>query len=180
MVEAKIDTDKKIFFVVVLLLLVFGIYKSYAYFSAKSKTSTETVTTAKLSVDVQNNGIINKDNIIPIDSDDMQTKATKLDFTINNTGTIDFTSKVNLNILEINDELRSNDFKWSLYEDDIEVAKGTFLTDENSITLTDEIDVAKEKNRTFTLYIWIEDTGIPQDILQGRNFTGQIEVNAIQ
>ena len=180
MVEAKIDTDKKIFFVVILLLLVFGIYKSYAYFSAKSKTSTETVTTAKLSVDVQNNGIINNDNIVPINSDDIKTKATKLDFTVNNTGTIDFTSKIKLNILEVDEELRSEDLKWALYENDSELSNGNFKDSSESIILKDDIKIETPKNRTFTLYIWIEDTGVPQNELQSGSFKGQIEVNAIQ
>ena len=180
MVEAKIDTDKKIFFVVVLFLLVFGIYKSYAYFSSKSKTSTETVTTATLSVDVKNNGIINADNIVPINGTDIKTKATKIDFTVNNTGTIDFTSKIDLNILEISDALRSDEFMWALYESDSELYSGDFANSDSSILLADDIDILKTKSRTFSLYIWIEDSGFAQDELQNGSFKGQIEVNAIQ
>ena len=85
MVEAKIDTDKKIFFTLVLVLIIFGIGRGYAYFSAKSETSIETVTTATYDLKVENDAILRAQNIVPISDSDVTTKGAELPFTITNT-----------------------------------------------------------------------------------------------
>ena len=180
MVEAKIDTDKKIFFIVVLALIVFGIGRTYAYFSAKGTTSTETVSTASLKLEVENDAILRAQNIVPINSSQIFDKATKLHFTVNNTGTIDMKAKVTLNILSITDELKSNDFKWALYSGDTKIENGTFLNVADKIEMTDNISIPKTESRIYDLYIWIEDTGFPQDELQKGTLESKITVDATQ
>lgn len=180
MVEAKIDTDKKIFFVVVLLLLIFGINRAYAYFSAKSTTSTQTVNTASFDLKVENNAIINAENIVPIKNVDVLDKATKLDFTITNTGTTDFVSIIKLDIINMDTELKSESFKWALYEGAEKITDGNFLDVTDSITLSSDIEIKKTISKNYILYIWIEDIGEAQNELQNKNFKGQITVSAKQ
>lgn len=180
MVEAKIDTDKKIFFVVVLLLLVFGIGKTYAYFSAKSNTSTETVTTATYDLKVDNNAILRAENIVPIASSDITTKATELGFTITNKGTGSMNTKISLTNITMSEGLKVADFKWGLYSDDTKIVDGNFLNTGDSIELANNIVIDKDEVKNYKLYIWIEDTGNPQNTLQSSSFEGKITVDAVQ
>ena len=180
MVEAKIDTDKKIFFVLILLLLVFGIKRAYAYFSAKSNTSTQTINTASFEVEVANNGILRATNIVPINTVEMKEKATALPFTVKNTGDTDFTATINFNIESISEELKTSDFKWALYEDDNEIAVGSFLNVSSAIKLKDNISISANTYKDYTFYVWIEETGIKQDELQNKSLKGKITVNANQ
>lgn len=180
MVEAKIDTDKKIFFVLILVLLVFGIQRAYAYFSAQSNTATETVTTATFKVEIENNGILRAENISPISTSDMKEKATMMPFTVKNTGDTDFVATINFNIESISEELKIFDFKWALYEDETEISSGTFLNVSNTLKLKDNISITKNQDKSYTFYIWIEDTGIKQDELQNKSLKGKITVTANQ
>lgn len=180
MVEAKIDTDKKIFFILILALIVFGIGRAYAYFSAQSDTNEQSVTTGTLKLDVQDDGIIRAQNIFPIDNNDIFDKATKLNFTIKNTGTIDLNAKVKLNILSITDALKSNDFKWTLYNGQTKINDGTFLNAENNIEIVNNISISTNNSENYDLYIWIEETNIPQDALQKGTLNARIVVEAVQ
>ena len=180
MVEAKIDTDKKIFFILILALIVFGIGRAYAYFSAQDTTSTETVSTGTLKLEVENDAILRAQNIAPISSNDIFEKATKLHFTINNTGTIDMKAKITLNILSITEELKSQDFKWALYEGENKIFDGTFLNVTDKIEIANNILISKTNSESYNLYIWIEETGEPQDGLQKGTLEAKITVDATQ
>lgn len=180
MVEAKIDTDKKIFFAVILLLIVFGIARTYAYFSSKSETSTETVKTATLKLDISNNAILRANNIVPINSSDVTTKGTELGFKITNTGTIKLNAKISITNITMSEGLKNADFKWGLYQDDIKLIDGSFLNATDKIELTDDVEIDVDNYKDYKLYIWIEDTGNPQNDLQSSSFEGKITVEAIQ
>lgn len=180
MVEAKIDTDKKIFFIVVLALVVFGIGRAYAYFSSQDTTSTQTVNTGTLKVDIDNDSILNAENISPIDSSQIFEKATKLHFTINNTGNIDLKAKVTLNILNITEDLKSFDFKWALYSSETKINEGTFLDVTDKIEIANNLPIANSNKENYDLYVWIGETDLPQDKLQQGTLKAQIVVDAIQ
>ena len=180
MVEAKIDTDKKIFFIAILALLVFGIGRAYAYFSAQANTEQQTVTTGTLKVDIQNNGVIRAENISPISTSKMFEDATKLNFTIDNTGTIDLNARIILNITNITEELKSYDFKWALYNEQNKINEGTFLDVGSELEIANAIPILATKSQTYDLYIWIEETGFPQNELQNGTLEAKIAVNATQ
>jgi len=180
MVEAKIDTDKKIFFIVVLALIVFGIGRAYAYFSAKASTSEQSVQTGTLKLEVETSEFIREENISPIDSNEIFEKATKLNFTVKNTGTIDMKANVTLNILDITEKLKSYDFKWALYSGENKITNGTFLNVTDKIVLATNLPIATQNSANYDLYIWIEETGVPQDELQKGTLNAKITVDATQ
>ncbi|MBE6153059.1 MAG: hypothetical protein E7166_02365 [Firmicutes bacterium] len=189
MVEAKIDTDKKIFFTLVLFLIVFGIGRAYAYFSANSNTNTETVTTATYDLKVENDAILRADDIVPIKASDVTTKATELPFTITNTSDGVIIADINLTGITMSKGLDDINFKWALYSDGTKITEDSFYNATNkvikddivtidNIVLTNNVEIDTTKD--YKLYIWIEDNDEPQNTLQGSNFEGKITVNAIQ
>jgi len=180
MVEAKIDTDKKIFFIVVLALIVFGIGRAYAYFSAQANTSEQSVQTGTLKLEVETSEFITAENISPIDSSKIFEKATKLNFTVKNTGTIDIKANITLNILNITEKLKSNDFKWALYSGEIKITNGTFLNVTDKIVLATNLPITTQNSENYDLYIWIEETDVPQDELQKGILDAKITVDATQ
>ena len=180
MVEAKIDTDKKIFFILIFALVVFGIGRAYAYFSAKAESNEQTVTTGTLKLEVKNDGILRAQNIAPIDSNEIFSEATKLNFSIKNTGNIDLNATILLDVLNITEELKSNDLKWAIYSGETKINNGTFLNVANQIELGKNITILPTNSQNFDLYIWIEETGVPQDELQKGIIDVKVTVNATQ
>ena len=189
MVEAKIDTDKKIFFTLILVLIVFAVGRTYAYFSAKSNTTIETVTTATYDLEVSNNAILRAEDIVPIASTDVTTKATELPFTITNTSTGPIIAEISLTNITMSKGLDDIYFKWALYSDGVKEVEDSFynatnkVINENDVTidkimLASNIEIDTSKN--YKLYIWIEESGNPQDDLQDSTFVGKISVDAIQ
>lgn len=180
MVEAKIDTDKKILFILLLILLIGGIFGSYAYFSSKSENNTETVKTATFSLEFDDsNPIIKNENIIPIDDSDIFTKATKKHFTIQNTSTEAISIKLNLDIIKITEALKSPDFKWALYDEDNNMVSGNFENIiDNKINVIDSLNMNVNEIKTYDLYIWISNKDVPQDELQEGNLTVNITATA--
>jgi len=188
MVEAKIDTDKKIFFALILALIVFGIGRAYAYFSAKADTANQTVTTATYNLEVANDAILRADNIVPISSSEVTTKATELPFTITNTSTGSIITEISLTAITMDKGLDDEYFKWALYSDNTKIAQDSFynatkVIGEDNVTiekivLTSNVEI--ETSKDYKLYIWIEDSDEPQDTLQSSKFVGKITVDAIQ
>ena len=189
MVEAKIDTDKKIFFTLILVLIVFGIGRAYAYFSAQSETSTETVTTATYNLEVEGGEVLRAKDIVPINSSDILTKATELPFTITNTSDGPIITEITLTNITMSKGLDDEYFKWALYSNNTLVKQDSFynatnkVTNEDKVTideiiLTDNVEI--ETSKEYKLYVWIEDSGNPQNEMQSSSFEGKITVNAIQ
>lgn len=182
MVEAKIDTDKKILFLLIFLLLIGGIIGTYAYFSSKSDSTSQDVSTATLSLIFENDSpIINGENIIPIYDEEIFERATKKNFTIKNTGTADITAKIDLTNIEITEALKSADFKWALYEGENKITDGTFENiNDNKINITNNLIIKEGKSVTYDLYIWITYEDKPQNFLQNGHLTTAISVVGVQ
>ena len=182
MVEAKIDTDKKMLFVLLIVLIIGGIFGTYAYFSSESNTETQNVNTGTLSLEFDDSTpIINDKNIVPIQDEEIFTKATKKTFTIKNTSTSAINAKIDMNNIEITEALKSPDFKWALYEGNNSIATGTFETiNNNQINLLNNLNLDENTTKTYDLYIWISYKEEPQNTLQGGNLTTTITVSAVQ
>lgn len=183
MVEAKIDPEKKLLFLSFFLILISTIYGTYAYFSAISNSDTQTVTTGTMElVFTDNSEIINAKNIAPIVENDIFTKATKKSFSIENTGDIDGTMTISLTYINITENLKSKDFKWTLYENGIKIAEDSFdkLGTNNSFNMITDLNINSNEIKSYDLYIWINETGVPQDELQGGKLSATITASMEQ
>ena len=119
----------------------------------------------------------------------MTTKATELPFTITNTSTGPIIAEISLTNITMSTGLDDSNFKWSLYSDDIKIVEGSFYDATNKVVNTDNVTISEimlannveiDTSKDYKLYIWIEESGNPQDTLQSSTFEGKITVNAIQ
>jgi len=184
MIVDKINFRNKIILALLALMIIFitCLSISYAYFSAVAISGEQTITTGNLSLKFNDNiDIIRNDNIYPISRSQILTHATKKTFTITNTSDSDIYSILTLEEMKLPDELRNVDFSWALYEDNIMKTTGTFNISINSskIYLTNYNLMKKNISKTYDLYIWIEESGMPQNSMQDKIFKAKIIANAI-
>lgn len=183
MVEAKIDPEKKVLFLLMFLALIGAIYGTYAYFSAQSKSSEQQVTTGTMELTFDDNtNIVRNENISPIVESDILTKAAKKSFSIKNTGNLDINIKISLTSIEITENLKNQDFKWSLYENSTKIAEDSFdkIGNETSIDLKNNIELTVDEVKSYDLYIWIRESGEPQNELQNGILNAMITATSIQ
>ena len=163
--KENIVLDKRIVVcsIAILVLLVFGI--SYAYFTAQDESGTQTITTAMLKLDFDDNtAIINAKDIKPITTDEVLTKAAKKTFTIKKfENSEDIYTKIELTNISMkdnstgtaSDDLAKYDLKWALYQGtDIKIATGDFggKTSGNIVLATNQL-INSTTGTTYNLYI---------------------------
>ncbi|MBQ9854199.1 MAG: leucine-rich repeat domain-containing protein, partial [Bacilli bacterium] len=166
----------------IVLALVFGI--SYAYFLAQDESGTQTITTQDLGLvldDGQNKQpVLLAENIKPIDRADIQTKAVKKNFTVENTGSEKLFVEITLDelVLGTNDALKRFDFLWALYEVNGETEKnisiGSFENAEDTVTVGKYEVLDADETKEYNLYIWIEETNLNQNVMMGQEFSAKV------
>ena len=109
---------------VMLLLVSF----TYAYFSANNQTTENSVKAGTLLITYEDDNLntLTINNISPIYDSEIMTKANKIGFKVNNTGTSKAYVEITLTDIVIDNALLSTDFKWSLYSEDVSISSGDF------------------------------------------------------
>jgi len=177
MEEKKINKSIIFSVVAVLLLVVVVIGATVAYFSAQAQTDVQTVTTANLSLEFDDDSatILGSD-ITPISTSEVLTKAPHKNFTIKKGATSsDIYATIKLTDITIPEALAEYDFKWALYQDTNKIATGDFggKTNEDIILATNQL-INSTTGVSYDLYIWINETGLNQNTMQGQTFTAKI------
>ena len=183
MIEAKIDTDKKIMFILFFVALAIGIGYTYSYFSSRGESDEVMVNTGSLQVTYveDSEGIINANNISPILDEDMTSLATKLSFSVVNEGNVDGVYNIDLIDVKIDTELINNKFKWALYSWDVLVREGNFsdITNGSDYELISGQNINVSDSEEYTLYIWISEDNTDQSIMKGKTFQSKVRVEAV-
>jgi len=177
MEEKKINKSIIFSVVAVLLIVVVVIGATVAYFSAQAQTDVQTVTTANLSLEFDDDSatILGSD-ITPISTSEVLTKAPHKNFTIKKGVTSsDIYATIKLTDITIPEALAEYDFKWALYQDTNKIATGDFggKTNEDIILATNQL-INSTTGVSYDLYIWINETGLNQNTMQGQTFTAKI------
>ena len=177
MEEKKINKSIIFSVVAVLLIVVVVIGATVAYFSAQAQTDVQTVTTANLSLEFDDDSatILGSD-ITPISTSEVLTKAPHKNFTIKKGATSsDIYATIKLTDITIPEALAEYDFKWALYQNTNKIATGDFggKTSEDIILATNELITA---NTDYSLYVWINETGLDQSALENQTFKATISV----
>lgn len=189
---------KKLIFVLaiaftIILGLLFG--STYAYYVSTNGTNINITTgdfDSGVAVIFNQSEYINTNVGIPILESEVETKASKNVFTlipdVNILNGYEVAVTVNLVNIEIADELKSTDFKYRLdctvNATTTTVGSGTGLTigDNTSISLgtlsTNDI-FALTNSTTCTLYVWLNESGVSQNDLMNKSFSGLIKVNSV-
>jgi len=177
MEEKKINKSIIFSVVAVLLIVVVVIGATVAYFSAQAQTDVQTVTTANLSLEFDDDSatILGSD-ITPISTSEVLTKAPHKNFTIKKGATSsDIYATIKLTDITIPEALAEYDFKWALYQSTNKIATGDFggKTSEDIILATNQL-INSTTGVSYDLYIWINETGLNQNTMQGQTFTAKI------
>ncbi len=205
--ENKIELNYKLLIVfAVALPLILG--TAYAYFLPKITGDAPSTITGTVVEEVDfelitpdENGYITATNLVPINDgkyyepSEVDTKASKGTFQVKNTATngrnIKYT--VGLSIVQIDDALKTADFRWRLEKVDSDGnvlstysdnEKGfSTISSDNTITLATGIVVAPSATDNFVLKLWISNTNFDQctstsdaSCILNKNFKGKIYV----
>ncbi len=163
-----------------LIILVLGI--TYAWFEWQSNTNTN------VTFEVGDLGItyIGEENVL---SKVLYPTASMTNpdnvihtFSLTTSSNIDIYSKISLDIINIDEELKDESFVWKLYRNDTYIAGGNFL---NAIQGSDVLLIQNEKITNeltnYTLYIWIDGVNYNNPLdMGGKSFNFKLKFEAGQ
>ncbi|MBQ7141348.1 MAG: hypothetical protein IJO32_07600 [Bacilli bacterium] len=180
----KIDNRNKVTLIIIwiLILLISLIGGTFTYFSAIKKSDKQIITTRNLSISVIIENSTNLKNIEPTDwdSSDMSKNENNkniavIPFRVTSksrlTGT--YSVDLNTNITENNlyDGGKAEDIMYKIYKDGKEVISGNFNEGEfNKKVVSGIISRDRDLNDEYKLYVYIDETNVVQDKLQGISF----------
>lgn len=165
-----------------LIIFITTLGISYAYFSAVTVSEVQIINTGTLSLRFDDDtNIIRNENIYPISRNQIQTQATKKTFSITNSSTTNMYLILSLEEMKLPDELRNVDFNWALYQNNIMQTTGSFniSKDSSKVILSNYEFLESGKSRKYDIYIWIEESGVEQDLMQGKIFNARIVANGV-
>ncbi len=193
----NIEKNKRqniIILVLVLMIIVLSISVTIAYFIAHDESGDKTISTAGLDVTYTEGEVINFDsNTTPIIDENYESNASKMEFSIKNTGALDVSSKIILDITNNNtidfntnnpDNVTFADVKWALKRNGENVSTGTLISLQENNTSTsivlsniEKINVGKTNN--YTLYMWVSENYEDQTVFNNLSISAQVNVESI-
>ena len=173
----KKNNSKIAISIIVLVLIIAGI--SFAYFSMTSKADTQRITTGTLSINFQVGDVIRLEGLTSIPEYMIEDEASEFNFSIENTGNLDGYFNISLNEIEIDDELKDENFKWRLFEEGVKIAEGNFYdVNSNKYYLQKNKKMMSGDKKNYKLIIWINDNNSEQNHMQDKSFAAKITVDA--
>lgn len=152
--------EKKYLIVIISILVVAVLATTYAFFGAtiiNTLINTTGVTTGKVELTISDTSV-DVSSLAPIYNIDYTSRAYSKAFTVTNSSdSLNACAKLYLNITNISESLKDENFKYAVVSSDNHVSKGNFstanTTDDLLIFQSDFI--ATNSSKTYTLYIWI-------------------------
>lgn len=157
---------------------------SYAWYSLSNSSTNFNATTsnADLTILYAQNEFVSIKTGIPIKESDVPEKAGISRFTVtpgDNLKGYTVLISVELSQIVIDDELKTDDFKIQLLENDKPIYNGTGKDIDGSTLVMKQLsNVTIGSKYNYELRIWINDTGVSQNELMGKNFSGKIKVSS--
>ncbi len=182
----KSKSYKLLIAISIIVPLLLGI--SYAYFLAVIKgDETNVAGTATNSFDINlitdDDGYITASNILPIESNEISTKANKGKFRViagANTNAVNYS--ISLTDLAVSSNLRNSSFKWSLecINDSTKNTSGDFSTASGSnMLLLNGLTLYPSNYDDYIFRIWLQnDDSTDQTSMMNGTFTGKITIAA--
>ncbi len=102
-------------------------------------------------------------------------------FSLVTTSNIDIYTKISLDIIKLDDNLKDVSFRWNLYKEDTSIASGNFsnATVGSDVLLTQTMITTTSTN--YTLYIWIDGENYSNPIaMGGKDFNFKLKLEAGQ
>ncbi len=177
---------------VVLLLVVVSVAGSYAYFTAVINNDGEVyqtvITAGDLRMGFENSQYFNVDDMVIIESSEVEEKAEKSTFDVKNTGNVDASYDLYFNT-NITNNLINPDFKWELLVDGESYSSGTFNVITKNTENTTTSATFKITNTPITLTpgaknscvfrVWLQDEDRNQISLTEGTMSGNVSIIAV-
>ena len=165
----------------IVLTSIFGLIiigTSLAIFFARASGGLNNITTKDL-VDVTytEGSTLRLTSNTPIFEDEIESKATEFNFTVNNPNSTAVYASIDLTDISMSSSLKDYDFKWGLYEGDTKLTTGSFVDAGTTLNLYNNSVINGNSSKTYKIRIWLNETGETQNF-QGTSFTSKVEVTA--
>ena len=177
------DNNKRVYLiigVITITMLIMGV--TTAWFTWRSSINTD-VTFNVEGLDITYTGdanILNK-KLYPTAS---MTNTDNIihNFSLVTTSNIDIYTKISLDIIKLDDNLKDVSFRWNLYKEDTSIASGNFsnATIGSNMLLTPYEMITKTPTN-YTLYIWIDGENYNNPLaMEGKEFNFKLNLEAGQ
>ncbi len=178
------NEKKRIFymFVLVLTLIIMIISATIAYFSfvGSQKEDGTVLYTGTLSINYIDGTYIKNPELYPLSNVNYNTTKNvyRNSFAVTSAGTLDQTISVDLVVGK--NEFYQNALKYAIFNSKGERMATGYVPKEGSVNLANNMYLASNDTSTYTLIIWLDNTGYNQNFEMGSIITGRIDVYAKQ
>lgn len=173
--KSKKQKRKKITMIIsIIVIMIIAIGISYAYYITQKRSGEQTIVTGVLDLNFTETSTLRLTNAIPIRDEDVENDASEINFTIENTGDVDIYTTINLEEVTMSDLLKTEDFNWALYENDVKVSTGNFSAGTSTYNIGENLFISASQTKRYTVRIWIRDTQSDQTSLTGSTFSAKV------
>ena len=157
---------------------------SYAWYSLSNSSTSFNTTTANTDITIlyAQSEYVSVTTGIPISEADVPTKAGISRFTVNpgnNLSGYNVSISIDLTQIVIDPALKTNDFKIQLLENNVPIYNGTGANISGSdLTIKQLSNINVGSTYNYELRIWINETGVSQNELMGKSFSGKIKISS--
>ncbi len=166
-------------------IVLLSLSVSYAWYTySGGATDWDSITSeVDLNIIYAQSEIITTTTSLPIKDDEKEKYADSNIFTVSSPKELydyQIILAISLINIEIDQELKSNDFKYELLQDNVIIATGSGqdLTEQTKV-LAENIQINPINTYTFCLRIWLSETEKNQNELMNKSFQAQIQVDSV-
>ena len=175
-------------FIFAISLFILSFSASYSYFTvtpnyaSSAEERTTNVTTDYLDFNFITSKYIHNTNMLLIKHEDIAEKAEKTSFTVSKKEGVTYTIKYNIYLTEltISDNLKSEDFKWELLQNNSPIYNGTFKNAKTGemLMLTEQpLVLSDATSASYELRVWLEETDSDQSDLFNGSVSAKVGVD---
>lgn len=174
----KDNKIKTTFIISLILIIIIG--TSYAVFHTDAETEHKDLTLATLDIEYIDGQTINAGNSLPLTDDEIEEYASKTNFSVKNKSNVPVYLEVALTNIVMDDELKNSSFMYAVYQENTQIASGTFADCGTELVLKNDIgQYVSNTAVNYTIAIWIQDNGGNQNSMLNRGMSAKIRVKAI-
>jgi hypothetical protein len=170
---------------IIITIFLISLSTSYAWYTYSGGTTdfNSVLTDADLNIIYAQSSLITTTTSLPINDNEREKYAEANIFTVSAPKDLyDYQVILTISLIniQIDKELKSKDFKYELLQNGEIISSGTGLDfQEDTKILKDNIQIDPTKTYTYSLRIWLSETGTSQNELMNKTFKAQIQVNSI-
>ena len=168
--------------VLILAIIIMFIGMTVTYFAlvSKDKDDSTEIRTGTLSINYVDGKTINAHDLYPINEPGLNDElyVYKKNFSITSDGTLDQNMDIYIDIT--NNEFVQNHLMYALYEQNGNKVASNAIPKEGKVLLASNVFLKSGETKSYTVILWLKETGENQNIQQDCHFTGKFDIIAQQ